>query len=304
MTIQATQPNNRALVAAALALLAVMTGALSIMITSPASAHSRNDDRLVPTQKAVTKTPHNKAWIALPKIGGEVDFRSQDFSLESKSARPFGTPMGHTGDLTNGRQPQGFINTCVIDFNNPNVIQYLPGQASDMRVYEHYYNDQCGWDGIAIAVQPIRDNHFHMSYTDLEGLSLCQPSGQIGRLADPDDIFSTCTPIDPLTEPRSGVQAHSTNHGIRIFAYDISTRDRVQFDLNQLRIRQGQAEVCFQHTDIAPWITTDPASGPTGTCGMLSAGTWDVSDTVTDAYELRIWARSNNMVFTDLGFSV
>ena len=119
---------------------------------------------------------------------------------------------------------------------------------------------------------------------------------------DPSDASSNCSPIDPTTEPREAVQPHSQNYAIRIFAYQPATGDRVQFNLNQLRVLGGDAEICFVRTDL-PWITSKPTDQPAGYCGDLEPGNWDISASVTDAYEVRLYSRSPNTSFTDIGIN-
>ena len=97
-----------------------------------------------------------------------------------------------------------------------------------------------------------------------------------------------------------GVQPDLINYPIRVFAYDINTKERIKFDLNQIRIVSGQAEVCFVKTDL-PLIAAEPTDQPPGHCGDLGTGNWDVSASVVGAYEVRIYARSNKMSFNDLG---
>ncbi|MFV0256848.1 MAG: hypothetical protein ACK5PP_00150 [Acidimicrobiales bacterium] len=213
------------------------------------------------------------------------------------------TPLRPGEVLTGpGRRTGGPFNACFVDFNDPVPISALPDHADNTFAYWPFWNQECLIDGTAVAVQPIGGQdglHFHLNYAD-PALRYCPDLGGFGRPVDPDDVLGPCEDIDPLTEPRSGVQPHQVDQGIRIFAYDIASRDRVPFDLNQIRVLGGAAEVCFVRTDL-PWIAAEPTDDPAGYCGDLPPGNWDVADDVTDAYEVRVWSRSPSMSFTDVG---
>lgn len=211
-------------------------------------------------------------------------------------ARPIGGVKGFT---TGGGSPGGFFNSCFIDFNDSVVLSSLPDHAIDSVVEWPFWNQYCPqFSDTAVSVEPVGSSHYHLGYVD-ETIRWCLDLETFGRPVDPDDAASDCDPIDPLTEPRSGVQPHVENYSIRVFAYDTQTKDRVKLDLNQIRILSGQAEVCFVKTDL-PWITAEPTDDPPGYCGDLGPGNWDVSESVIDAHEVRIYARSSNMSFTDL----
>ncbi len=210
-------------------------------------------------------------------------------------------PVGGIKDFTtDGISRGGYVNSCFIDFSDSAVLSSLPDQAIDSVVEWPFWNQYCPqFSDTAVSVQPVGSSHYHLGYVD-ETIRWCLDLETFGRPVDPDDAASACNPIDPLTEPRSGVQPHFENYSIRVLAYDTQTKDRVNFDLNQIRILSGQAEVCFVKTDL-PWITAEPTDDPPGYCGDLEPGDWDVSESVVDAHEVRIYARSPNMSFTDLG---
>ncbi|MFV0526210.1 MAG: hypothetical protein ACK5RL_17120 [Acidimicrobiales bacterium] len=256
--------------------------------------------------------PPGGSFATVPGPGPEPEsVRDADLHLEARSIPTdepdiVPTPIRPGGTLTGGgRRSGGGFNACFVDFNDPVPVSALPDHAIDTFAYWPFWNQECLIDGTAVSVQPIgayEGIHFHLNYAD-PTLRLCPDLETIGRPEDPADLLSPCDPIDPLTEPRSGVQPHQVDLGIRIFAYDIATRDRVPFDLNQIRVLGGEAEVCFVRTDL-PWIAAEPTDDPAGYCGDLPPGNWDVSDDATDAYEVRVWSRSPAMSFTDVGIGL
>ncbi len=218
-----------------------------------------------------------------------------DFQFEARLIEPAKV-------LTNGGARPGFISNCFVDFNEDAVLQVLPYQAIHTVVEWPFWNEYCaGQPNIAIAVEPIGASHYHLNYVDKD-LRWCTDLGTFGRPQDPADFSSPCDAIDPLSEPREAIQPHQTNYGVRVYAYHTQTKERLQFTMNQLRIVSGDSEVCFVRTDL-PWIAAGPTDQPAGYCGDLGVGNWDVSATVTDAYEVRIYSRSPNNSFTDIGLA-
>ena len=230
---------------------------------------------------------------------GDLTTRSEDTDWEFV-ARPIEPVRSFK---VGGGTLHGYWNTCFVDFNESTVLSSLPDGAIDTFVYWPFWNQYCPQgSNTGISVQPVGNSHYHLGYVD-ETIRWCFDLETFGRPVDPDDPISDCTAIDPTTEPRSGIQPHVQDFSIRIFAYDTQTKDRLQFDLNQIRILSGQAEICFVKTDL-PWITSEPTDDPPGYCGDLGPGNWDISESVVDAHEVRIYARSANMSFTDLGIRI
>ena len=229
---------------------------------------------------------------------GDLTFEADDRDWEF-TARPLQPTKGFTfGGGTRG----GFFNSCLVDFSDTAALSALPGNAIDSVVEWPYWNEYCPQaSDTAVSVHPVGASHYHLGYVD-DTIRWCFDLETFGKPVDPNNPASDCNPIDPLTEPRSGVQAHIEDYSIRIFAYDTQTKDRLTFDLNQIRILSGQAEICFVKSDL-PWIAAEPTDDPPGYCGDLGPGNWDVSASVIDAYEVRIYARSPNLVFTDLGIN-
>lgn len=227
--------------------------------------------------------------------GLAVGDRQERFEFEAEPIEP-------GGKLTAGGARPGFISNCFVDFNEPGIIQTLPEQAINTFVYWPFWTQNCtGPADTAIAVEPIGSNHYHLNYVDTD-IRWCTDLGELGRPTDPADPTSPCDPIDPVTEPRKAIQPHLQGYAVRVFAYDPVTKDRIPFTMNQIRIVSGTSEVCFVRTDL-PWITAAPTDQPAGYCGELETGNWDVSATVTDAYEVRIYSRSPNNSFTDIGLA-
>jgi hypothetical protein len=287
------QPTPIRLVVAAV----VATVVVSLVAATPASARSQAND-LVQLHSGERHDSDgddaNDDGIDLYRI----DQHKINEDRTDQDDRWFPEPLGPSQQLTTGPFANGgFNNTCFIDFDDDVIISTLPGQAANSFVTWPFWTQVCGYDGVGIAVEPIGYWHYHLNYVDPP--VWCGDIGAFGHIDDD----GVCHPIDPVTEPRSGIQPHSENFGIRIYAYDIDTKERVKFDLNQIRILGGDSEVCFQRTDY-PWIAAEPTDDPAGYCGTVEPGSWDVSATVTDAYEVRVWSRSPLMSMTDLGITV
>lgn len=247
------------------------------------------------SQSRADQTPATTADLQARPDDLKAPRPADGYELEARS-------IGSGDSLTVGGVKPGFISNCFVDFNNVAVLQILPYQAIHTTVEWPYWNQYCdGPADTAIAVHPIGAEHYHINYVDDE-LRLCPDLGTFGRPLDPSNVASPCTEIDPLSEPRESIQPHQINYAIRVFAYDTVTKERVPFTMNQLRILSGTSEVCFVRTDL-PWIAAAPTDQPAGYCGELGVGNWDVSASVTDAYEVRIYSRSFANSFSDIGLA-
>lgn len=232
-----------------------------------------------------------------PEPGGlKAIGRTDDFEFVA-------TPIGQAKGLAAGPGTKpGFISNCSVDFNDDTVLQFLPYQAIHAVVEWPYWNQYCdGLPDIAISIEPIGAEHYHINYEDHD-LRFCLDLGTFGRPVEASDPLSACSEIDPLAEPREAIQPHSVGYAVRVYARNVATGERVPFTMNQLRIVSGNSEVCFVRTDL-PWITAAPTDQPAGYCGDLGFGNWDVSATVTDAYEVRIYSRSPDNSFSDIGLA-
>lgn len=280
----------------------------------PASGYSRGD--VASTSPATIDTGATgelvgRVPVEPPSSSGDLQVSTPDPDRRPGGLKVVGpepdfqfeaTPIAVGEKLTLGGARHGFISNCFVDFNEDAVLQILPYQAIHTVVEWPYWGEYCeGLPDIAMTVKPIGAEHYHLNYVDKD-LRWCSDLGTFGRPIDPENVGSSCSEIDPLSEPREAIQPHQLGYGVRVYAYNTDTGDRVPFTMNQIRVVSGTSEICFVRTDL-PWIAAGPTDQPAGYCGELGVGNWDVSATVTDAYEVRIYSRSPDNSFSDIGLA-
>ncbi len=266
--------------------------AASALTADPAAGRVRQDE---PSNRDSLQIERND--VADSPAGGLKAFRpADDFEF-------LATPIDPSkGLVAASRRQPGFISNCYVDFNDDTVLQFLPFQAIHTVVEWPYWNQYCeGLPDIAISIEPIGMEHYHINYND-DDLRFCPDLGTFGRPLDPSNPVSACSEIDPLAEPREAIQPHLEGYGVRVFARNVATGERIPFTMNQIRVVSGSSELCFVRTDL-PWITSAPTDQPAGYCGDLEVGNWDISATVTDAYEVRVYSRSPDNSFSDIGLA-
>lgn len=281
-----------------------------IVGANPAAGHTGHERQTVTTEKTrppgdlVANDPAPEVGILTADKFVQPVARPGDLKTLSRGDDWKAEPLGNPDGLTIGGQAGGPANDCFVDFNDDSVLGILPNNAIDTFVYWPFWVQSCSAANEAITIEPIgAESHYHLGYEDPD-ISWCNDLGTFGRMQDPADPLTDCDPIDPVTEPRNGLHTHYVNWGVRVLAHESvpGPDPRLQFDMNQIRVLSGEVEVCFVRTDL-PWITSEATDQASGYCGHLTPGSWDVSASVTDAYEVRIWARMPNTVITDIGIT-
>ncbi len=191
---------------------------------------------------------------------------------------------------------------CYVDFDDDLTIQFhVPGGAENTFMTGHWYQKCYESSYPAVAVKFLNYGHFHLGYEDPRIGPCAGDQSDWGRKATTppadedaflDWVMEDCaSDIDPYTEPRSGISAHSPGHQGKIVAYDGDGHR--PFQLRTFEVVSGEVEVC--HLPPGPIVVANGGGSP-WQCTTWTEGYWNMSNHVPNAIEVRFEFLTNGQV--------